>query len=86
MAHPLLEFAFNVLVNSIFAFILFVFLTGCFLGSSIGVNQFKDSNMLVKILMFIIYGIFNWITVLWYFLITCKIFGKPLVLECAFPF
>ena len=84
--NPILEFIFNLIVNGIIAFLIFFLLLGSLLGSSIGVNQFKESNIILKIIVFFVYGIFNWLTVGFYFIVLCKIFGKCIPLETPFPF
>ena len=84
--HPLLEFLLKLLMNGFFALILWFILVGSLLSGSIGLNQFKDSNIIIKILIFCLYGIFNWPMVFVYFVILCKLFDKCVPLEEPFPF
>ena len=84
---PLADFGGKLLLSIIIAIFIYAALV-CFLfGASIGVNYFSDSNIFIKIIMFLIFGAFNLIVVLWYFIIRCKFQGKPIVpMDNPFPF
>lgn len=87
MSNPLLDFVIKFISHVIIAGVVFFFCVGSFLASSIGVNQYANSNILVKIIIFISYGFFNWAIVFLYFVIICKIFGKCIKLgKKPFPF
>ena len=83
----LTEFVGKLFLNTIIAIIIYAALV-CFLfGASIGVNYFRDSNMFIKIIIFFVFGGLNLIIVLWYFLIKCKMQGKPITpMDNPFPF
>tara|TARA_Y100000991_G_C21964091_1_gene345945 strand:- start:1764 stop:2036 length:273 start_codon:yes stop_codon:yes gene_type:complete len=83
----LAEFGGKLLLSIIIAIFIYAALV-CFLfGASIGVNYFRDSNIFIKIIIFFVFGSFNLLTVLWYFIVKCKIQGHPIVpMDTPFPF
>ena len=83
----LAEFGGKLLLSIIIAIFIYAALV-CFLfGASIGVNYFRDSNMFIKIIIFLIFGALNFVTVVWYFLVKCKWYGNPIVpMDNPFPF
>mgnify|MGYP001045646209 CR=1 FL=1 len=85
--HPISEFIIKFLLNCLIALILCFFLFMFLFGASIGVNYFKDSNIFLKIIIFLICGFINVIIIAWYFLWKCKFKGEPLApMDTAFPF
>ena len=85
--HPISEFIIKLLLNCLIAIILGFFVFMFLFGGSIGINYFKDYNIFLKIIVFLISGFMNVIIIMWYFLWKCKYKGEPLVpLDNAFPF
>ena len=84
---PVAEFFFNLFINSLIASVFFMCASIFLLASSIGVNYFKDNNIVFKIFAFIFFGLGNIFVLIWYFLWKCKIRKKPLSpMNEAFPF
>ena len=83
----LFEFGGKLLLSIIIAIFIYSALV-CFLfGASIGVNYFRDSNMFIKIIMFLVFGALNLVSVVWYFVVICRAYGKPIVpMDNPFPF